>query len=141
MESILGFERGPSFRGLGLHDGHERSKKEWVQKQLVGRAKSRRAPFAVDLPLPRFGPGTFDRREEKDSPEHNGHRADYGTDGVGLGRSPAIHRGSPRFPLALTAVIDALWEEGALARVLCDAGKRGDGRAQVEALRQWDVGG
>ena len=44
---------------------------------------------------------------------------------VGLGRSPAIHRGSPHFQVDPMALIDALEDVGgdARARGICDDGK------------------
>lgn len=68
--------------------------------------RSHKGPFAAGLQVWHLDQDRFDRREEKDSLEHSGHKDDYNAV-LGLGRSPAILRGSPHFQAAPTAVIDA----------------------------------
>lgn len=58
-----------------------------------------------------------DEEDEEGSLEHNEHMAAHGIDEVGLGRSPANLRGSPRFLPAPMVVHGALWVEGVPVRV------------------------
>lgn len=98
------------------HDGHVGNTKAPVLEQVADTAKNHRARFVVDQKPPHFEWDMAGKHVEKSNPDHNGQVADHDIDGVGLGRSPAIHRGSPRFPLALMAVHGALWVVDALVR-------------------------
>lgn len=69
--------------------------------------RNHKGPFAAGLRVWDVGQGRFDKREKKGILRHSGHKDGYKAV-VGLGRSPAILRGSPHFQVAPTAVIDAL---------------------------------
>lgn len=95
-----------------------------LRQAWVDTEKTHKAQVAVDLRVQHLAQDMFDKGEGEDSRGHSGHKGGY-NDGVGLGRSPAIRRGSPHFQAAQTAVIDALFGlgrggRGAPARGLCD---------------------
>ena len=86
--------------------------------------KNHKGPFVAGLRVWHSEQGRFDRREGKGSQRYSEHKDGYNAV-VGLGRSPAIHRGSPHFQADPMALIDALEDVGgdAQARGICDDGK------------------
>ena len=124
MESTLHSEHGESYRDLALQDAHVRNKKARVHLQELGMGRSHKGPFAADLRVWRLEQDRFDKGEEEGSLGCIGHKDGYNAV-VGLGRSPAILRGSPHFQAAPKAAIDALEGVGggAQARGICDDGK------------------
>ena len=83
-----------------------------------------KGPFVAGLRVWHLEQGRFGRREGKGSQKYSEHKDGYKVV-VGLGRSPAIHRGSPHFQVDPMALIDALEDVGgdAQARGICDDGK------------------
>lgn len=118
MENNLDLEHEVSSHDLSLDGGRARSKEEWAPEQMVDTGDTQKAPFAADRREPRSVEDTSDRHEEDNLVEGKGHIAGYGSGGVGvgLGRSPAILRESPRFLPAPRVEIGALLGEDALAR-------------------------
>ena len=86
--------------------------------------ENHKGPFVAGLRVWHSEQGRFGKREGKGSQKYSERKDGYKAV-VGLGRSPAIHRGSPRFQVDPMALIDALEDVGgdAQARGICDDGK------------------
>ena len=99
--------------------------------------RSHKEPFAAGLRVWHWEQDRSDRREGEGIPGQSARKDGYNVV-VGLGRSPAILRGSPHFQVAPTAVTDALWDVGcdAQARGICCDEKMGVVLPPVVALLQ-----
>ena len=82
-----------------------------------------KGPFVAGLRIWHSEQGRLGKREGKGSQKYSEHKDGYSVGG--LGRSPAIHRGSPHFQVDLMALIGAVEDVGAdaQARGICDDGK------------------
>lgn len=112
-----------------------------MREQLLGRVSTHKEPLVADRLLPYFEGDSSGRHVQKGSRGHNEGRVDCDIVGGGLGRSPAILRESPHFPLVLKVGVGALEEEDALVHASDGAGRMDDVRALAEAPPQMDVVG
>ena len=133
-ESILGLGHEASSHAQGLDDVPEQSKRGLIPVWAAHKANNRTGPFAVGWPALYFVGDRSGKGEEDNLAAGIEHTAGYGSGGVeeGLGRSPAILRGSPHFPPALKVEVEALWGPDVLARLSYE-------RSQAEGLQRWVV--